>query len=95
MDAKTKSIIAHLTIIGWIAALVINNERKDEYTNFYLRQTLGIYLFGIVFSWIPILNIFSWLLCFAVWLLSLVYSTQGEMKLIPFGEYFQDWFRGL
>ncbi len=95
MDAKTKSLVAHLTIVGWIIALIINNEKKDEYTTFYLRQTLGIYLFGIVLSWIPIINVFAWLLSFALWLLSLVYSTQDEMKIIPFGQYFQEWFRGL
>ena len=95
MDAKTKSIIAHMTIFGWLIALIANNNNKDEYTNFYLRQTLGIYIFAVILSWIPIINIFAGLLSFAVWILSLVYSTQGEMKLIPFGEYFQDWFRGL
>lgn len=95
MDARTKAIIAHFTFVGWIIALIINSNNKEPFTDFYIRQTLGIFLVGIIFSWIPVLNIISWLIVFAFWLLSLVYAIQGQMKPIPYGEYFQQWFRGL
>jgi hypothetical protein len=49
----------------------------------------------MVISWIPIVNIFGGLIIFAFWLLSLVYAIQGQAKTIPFGEYFQEWFRAL
>jgi hypothetical protein len=95
MDARTKAIVAHLTFIGWIVALVVNSNNKEEYSTFYLRQTLGIYLIGMVISWIPVIGWVAGIVMFAFWLLSFVYAVQGEMKTIPFGEYFQDWFRGL
>jgi hypothetical protein len=95
MDARTKAIIAHFTIIGWVVALILNGTNKDQVTSFYLRQTLGLYIVGLILSWIPILNIISWLVVFAFWLLSLVYVIQGQTKAIPFGEYFQEWFAGL
>jgi hypothetical protein len=95
MDARVKAIIAHLFFVGWIIALVINSNNKESFTDFYLRQTLGIYLAGMVISWIPIVNIFGGLIIFAFWLLSLVYAIQGQAKTIPFGEYFQEWFRAL
>jgi uncharacterized membrane protein len=95
MDSRTKSILAHLTIFGWIAALIINSNNKDEYTSFYLRQTIGIYIVGALISWIPVVGWLSMLIIFAFWLLSFVYSLQGTQKVIPFGEYFQDWFKGL
>jgi hypothetical protein len=95
MDARTKAIVAHLTFIGWIVALVINSNNKEEYSTFYLRQTLGIYLVGMVISWIPVIGWMAGIVMFAFWLLSFVYAVQGDMKMIPFGEYFQDWFRGL
>ena len=45
MDGKTRAIVAHFTIIGWIIALVINNnEEKDEFASFYIRQMLGLLL---------------------------------------------------
>ncbi|HPR30616.1 MAG TPA: hypothetical protein PLK12_00915 [Prolixibacteraceae bacterium] len=95
MDAKVKAIIAHITIIGWVIALVINSSNKEEYTSFYLRQTLGIFLVGLVLTWIPIIGWILGIVVFAFWLISLVYCIQGQMKIIPFGEHFQKWFSAL
>jgi uncharacterized membrane protein len=95
MDARTKAIVSHLTFVGWIVALIINNDNKEEYTSFYLRQTLGIHLISMIVSWVPVVGWIIGMIIFAFWILSFVYSIQGQMKVIPFGEYFQDWFRAL
>jgi len=99
MDGKTKAIIAHITLIGWIIAQILNSSEKDEFASYYIRQTLGIWLFGIVsvvMSIIPIVNILGWIITFIFWLLSLISSMQGEKKEVPIaGKYFQDWFKGL
>jgi uncharacterized membrane protein len=96
MDGKTKAIVAHITYIGWIIALVINSNQKDEITSFYIRQLLGIYLFSIVVTFIPVINIFGWLAALVFWILSLVGAVNGEMKETPIvGKYFQDWFKGI
>jgi uncharacterized membrane protein len=50
MDAKTKAIIAYFTPLGWIFALILNQNPKEEYTSFHLRQVLGIYLLGFATS---------------------------------------------
>ncbi|MBN2806512.1 MAG: hypothetical protein JXR22_07615 [Prolixibacteraceae bacterium] len=95
MDARVKAIIAHLTPVGWIVALLLNLDRRDELSSFFIRQTLGLWMAGAVISWIPVLNIFGGLVIFAFWILSLVYAAQGTMKTVPFGEYFQVWFSSL
>ena len=96
MDGKTKAIVAHITIIGWIIALVINSSEKDEFASYYIRQTLGIYLLGIVLSIIPVINLIGWIVVFVLWLLSLIASIQGETKETPVvGKYFQDWFKSI
>lgn len=96
MDGKTKAIVAHITYIGWIIALVINSSQKDEIASFYIRQLLGIYLFSIVISFIPVINLFGWLAALVFWILSLVGAINGEMKETPIvGKYFQDWFKGI
>lgn len=94
MDEKTKAIVAHITPIGWIIALVLNSTDKHEYTSFYLKQTLGLYLVGIVINIIPVIGWILSIVLFAFWLLSLIYAIQGDKKLVPFGEYFQVWFKG-
>jgi len=96
MDGKTKAIVAHITWIGWVIALIINSSQKDEIASYYIRQTLGIYLFGLVITFIPVINIFGWILVFVLWILSLIGAVNGEMKESPVvGKYFQDWFKGM
>ena len=96
MDGKVKAIVAHITLIGWIIALVLNSNEKDEFAGFYIRQTLGLMLFGIAISIIPIINIIGWLVVFVLWLISLIGAIQGEKKETPYiGKYFQEWFKGI
>jgi len=96
MDAKTKAIVAHLTFIGWIIALVINSSQKEELASYYIRQTLGLYLVAIVLGWIPIIGWILWIVVLIFWVLSLVGAVNGEMKETPVvGKLFQDWFKSL
>lgn len=96
MDGKTKAIVAHITFIGWIIAIVLNSSEKDEFASFYIRQTLGLYLAAIILSWIPLVGWILSVVIFVFWIISLVNSIQGEKKETPVvGTYFQDWFKTL
>jgi len=96
MDAKTKAIVAHITLIGWIIALVVNGQEKEEYASYYIRQVLGIFLFMLVTGFIPILGLICALIGIVMWIVSLVGAASGEMTPLPVvGEYFQDWFKGI
>jgi uncharacterized membrane protein len=96
MDGKTKAIVAHITIIGWIIALVLNSSEKDEFASYYIRQLLGLYLLGIICSIIPVIGWIISIVVFVFWILSLIASIQGETKETPIvGKYFQDWFKSL
>ncbi|MFZ2286077.1 MAG: hypothetical protein WAV93_03740 [Bacteroidales bacterium] len=102
MDAKTKAIISHLFVIGWIIAVVINASKKEEYASFYIKQNLGIIILGIalrILNVIPVFGPVLWvvggILLFVFWLMSFIWSIQGDMKPIPLlGDKFQEWFRG-
>ncbi len=96
MNDKTKAIIAHITIVGWIVALVINIQEKEEFTSYYLRQLLGLYLTGFVLSFIPYIGWIISIVVFIFWILSLLGAIQGEKQETPLvGSYFQEWFSGL
>jgi uncharacterized membrane protein len=96
MDGKTKAIVAHITWIGWVIALVLNSSEKDEITSFYIRQLIGLYLFSIVISFIPVINVLGWIITLVFWVISLVGAINGEQKEIPWvGKLFQDWFKAL
>lgn len=95
-DGKNIAIISHLTIFGWIIALIMNNSNKTELGAFYIRQNLGLMLIAVLLGWIPILG---WILAFVVfvaWIMSLIGSLSGEKKVtFLLGKQFQDWFSGL
>ena len=36
-SGKNVAIIAHITIIGWVVALIMNNQNRTEIGSFYIR----------------------------------------------------------
>lgn len=106
-EGKTRAIIAHITIIGWVIALVQNNEKKDEFASFYIRQMLGLIVIvigasiaGMVLGILPFLGLIIapliWIGLLALWIMSLVAAANGEKKELPIlGAQFQDWFKSM
>ena len=47
-DKKWIGVVAYITIIGWIVAIIVNNnpENKTEFGSFHIRQFLGIFPFN-------------------------------------------------
>lgn len=95
-QAKTNAIISYITIIGWLIALILNSQKKHEFTTFHLRQTLLIFVFAIVLSWIPIIGWIINILILVLWIIGLISAINGEKKPVPvIGPWAQDWFKGL
>ena len=96
-DGKNIAIIAHITLICWIIALVMNNnEKKTEFASFYIRQMLGLIILSFVLSIIPVVNFVGWILSLVLWIMSLVGAIGGKESLTPVvGEKFQEWFKSL
>lgn len=94
-QGKTIAIIAHITLIGWIVAVVMNANEKSEYASFYIRQSLGLFIIMAALSILP----FGWMFALVVFLLlvySLIGALSGKKEPIGFiGQYFQQWFSGL
>jgi|SRR6187200_2934490 len=101
MDDKTKSIVAHITLIGWLIALVMNQSDKGDNTSFYLRQNLGLFIVAIAGSVLGMLtiNLIGTIIAIGIlvlWVLSLVGALSGEQKSSPVvGDMFQQWFKGI
>ena len=101
MNGKAKAIIAHITLIGWIIALILNMNDKDEFASYYIRQYLGIMIIGVLGN--AALNMVNgtlamvWgVIMLVAWLLSLIGAITDKKNETPVvGSYFQDWFKGL
>ena len=95
-DGKNVAIIAHITLIGWIIALIMNSNNKNEFASFYIRQMLGLMIVAFLLYFVPMLGWFLNLGMIVLWIISLMGAFEGQKKLVPIvGEYFQDWFKSV
>jgi uncharacterized membrane protein len=103
-EDKTVAILAYITLIGFIAAIVIHMNKKTKLGAFHLRQTLGFMITGIVVMFcqfilffIPFLGALCvlalWLAFLVLWVMGLIAAINGEMKPMPVvGPLYQKWF---
>lgn len=101
MDDKTKSLVAHIPLFGLLIAFFMNQSEKGATTSFFLRQILGMSVFGLL-AWLlataslSLLSLFISIIILILWTLSLIYALKGQQKLIPIvGEMFQQWFKSI
>lgn len=93
---KIISIIAHITIVGWVIAMVMNAQRRSEFAGFYIRQCLGLHAFAAIGSLIPGVRLIIGVVILVFLILSLIGAINNRKSPTPFlGAYFQDWFKGL
>ena len=101
-EDKTVAILTYVTIIGFIAAIVMHTNHKTELGAFHLRQMLGMVLTGVAGGIIGIVPILGWITWFVVviglfvlWILGLLSAVRGDRKPVPLlGEHYQRWFAG-
>ncbi|OAM87934.1 hypothetical protein OH491_09135 [Termitidicoccus mucosus] len=96
-EDKTVAIVAYLTLIGFIIAIILHGSKKTRLGAFHLRQVLGIFVTGIVcmipfmiLSAIPVVGLVFALLTpllglglFVLWILGLIAAANGQLKPIP------------
>lgn len=106
---KTVAILSYITIIGFIIALVMNNDEqnKSDLGVFHMRQALGIHLTAIAFSFVQFIllaiPIVGWLANLAItlgilvfWILGLIAAINSEKKAVPIlGPVYQNLFAGI
>ena len=79
MSTKTTAIIAYITWIGFLVALLAGDK---EGAKFHINQALVINLFTLA-SAIPVVGWFWGVFMFIVWIMGLVYACNGENKEVP------------
>jgi uncharacterized membrane protein len=102
-EDKTVAIISYLTLIGFIAAIVIHSNKKTKLGAFHLRQVLGYMLTAIAIGFCQIVLVFipilGWLAIFALWVsmlvlwvMGLISAINGQLKPMPIvGPMYQKW----
>ncbi len=98
-EGKTMAIISYITLIGIIVAFVMNNDKKNPFAAFHIRQNVGILMLAVVINLIarfvpvPFIGLLG-LFPLVLWVIGLIGAIQGEEKKVPLlGEQFQEWFK--
>ena len=99
-QGKQTAIVSYLTIIGTIIAIFMNNETKNNFASFHIRQALGIFItffllgypIGYFDNWMVTASF--WTFIFILWLFGFMNALNGEQKPVPFlGELYQNLFK--
>ena len=99
-EDKTVAIVAYLTLIGFLVAIIIHSNKKTKLGAYHLRQMLGFMLSWFAVIILIIIPIIGWILipvfyiCMIVlWVMGLIAAINGQMKPMPVvGPMYQKWF---
>lgn len=95
-EGRVPAIISYITIVGTIIAFILNNDKKNEFASFHIRQALGLWL--VFFALGYIVGIFdNWFMTFAFWfffgvlfIYGFINSVAGNAQTVPIlGNFFQ------
>ena len=97
---NTMGIVAYITIIGLVVAIIINQEKKDPFVSFHIRQSLGIRLLAFALGIVNIIPVLGWIISFIgvffvlyLWIMGIVNAAGHKQKAVPvLGEKFDQWF---
>lgn len=101
-EGKNIALISYITIFGSIIAIFMNNDNKNTFASFHIRQALGImitffalgYLVGSFDSWM--VSSAFYVFFFILWIYGFLGAVQGQMNLVPIlGPFFQKIFKSL
>lgn len=96
-DGKTVAIVSYITLIGWLIAYFgMHKDKRTELGSFHLRQTLLLYIVGIILQVLQriilsiapsgfVVTIFTILsiVLFILWIIGLIGAIQGTKREIP------------
>jgi len=102
-EGKNIAVIAYITLIGLIIAFVMNNDKKNPFASFHIKQSLGLALTGFALGVIGIIPIIGWLIniigifvLLYMWIMGLINAINGNEKVVPIlGDKYAEWFKSL
>tara|TARA_R110002049_G_scaffold308704_1_gene513547 strand:- start:8103 stop:8435 length:333 start_codon:yes stop_codon:yes gene_type:complete len=101
-EGKGLAIISYLTIIGTIIAFFMNNDKKNAFTAFHIRQALGLWLTYFIVAWV-VSGFDNWFATLGFWLFfgilfiyGFINAVAGRAQEVPvLGNLFQKWFASI
>jgi len=97
------AVISYLTLIGLVIAFVMNNEKKEEFARYHIRQSLGLNIAALALSFVNVIPILGWIVSIVgffvllyMWIVGLMNAINGKEKAVPIlGKQFEEWFKSI
>ena len=101
VQGKNIAIISYLTVIGLVLAFVMNNEKKEPFASFHIRQSLGLVITSIALAIINVIPVLGWivsiigyLVLLYMWIVGLLNAVNCKEKVVPIlGNKYTEWFK--
>ena len=101
-EGKTTAVISYLTIVGVIIAFYMNNEKKNQFAAFHIRQSLGLWLTFFAIG-LFVSNFDNWFATLAFYMFfgvlfiyGFMTAVSGRQDAVPLlGNFYQRIFAGL
>ena len=89
--AKLIAILSYITLLGWLAAMLLHGSQNSTFTSFHLRQSLGLIVTGALLALIPLVGWFLNIAVFFAWLYAVYHVVMGHTQKIPLlGDFYQE-----
>ena len=101
-EGKTYAFVAYLTLIGTLIAFFMNQEKRNEFTSFHIRQSLGLWLMYMVLGYV-VGGFDSWMVTMSFWIFfsvlfifGIIGAITGKYNEVPIlGSFFQNIFKNI
>lgn len=97
-SGKSTALIAYAPFVGFFIAFFINQDKRDPFATWHIKNMFGIFLLFIASMVIQsaigyTLGDILWGICFILWIYCWIQAYRGQTKGIPLvSEKFQEWF---
>ena len=99
---KTLAFVSYLTLIGTLIAFFMNQDTRNPFTSFHIRQALGLWLVQMVLGYF-IGGFDNWMITYSFWIFfgvmfiyGMIGALTGKLNSLPFlGAFFQKLFASI
>lgn len=101
-EGKTLGLVAYLTLFGTLIAFFMNQDKRNPFTSFHIRQGLGLGSLYIAIGYV-ITYFDSWMITYSFWiffsvlfLYGIFSAISGQLNKVPMlGDFFQKTFKSI
>ncbi len=101
-EGKTLAIVSYIPLFGTIISFFMNNDKKNPFTAFHVRQALGLWILYFLLGFV-VSGFDNWSITYAFWIFfgvlffyGVFTAFIGKAQTIPLlGDFFQKIFASL